>query len=423
MLSASNDGKEEYRNLKDFTRPVPQRLLNIEDKNRSNLFAWRGQFSPQLIECLLDAYCLPESVVVDPFAGSGTVLLECAIKSLRAYGFELNPAAWCFSKLYEYANMPTDERKYPIAELRHQIEKEFPFVLFSDHELSPEDVQERIERLGQSIGDKAKILCNALIVLLDIYNNRLSNGIIQSKLAALSQLVRRLPYSTAEIKADLQDARNLPLADESIDFVVTSPPYINVFNYHQNYRRSVEVLGWDLLRVARSEIGSNRANRGNRFYTVVQYCIDMASMLQELARVLRPGARAIFIVGYESRVLGAPFHNAEIVDSVANELELFSTVLRQQRLFTNRFGQEIREDILNLTRESCSSRRKLPISVGRRVAEEVLHRAADQTPLKNRSSLEDALASLPRIEGTPIFNSASYEEYQTHDRVMMVKEG
>jgi hypothetical protein len=53
--------------LKDFTRELSPKLLNIEDKNRSNLFAWRGQFSPQLIQYLLDAYCLPGSVVLDPF--------------------------------------------------------------------------------------------------------------------------------------------------------------------------------------------------------------------------------------------------------------------------------------------------------------------------------------------------------------------
>jgi hypothetical protein len=35
--------------LKDFTRELSPKLLNIEDKKRSNLFAWRGQFSPQLI--------------------------------------------------------------------------------------------------------------------------------------------------------------------------------------------------------------------------------------------------------------------------------------------------------------------------------------------------------------------------------------
>jgi hypothetical protein len=86
---------------KDFTKPVPQALLNIEEKNRTNLFAWRGQFSPQLIECLLAAYCPPNGVVIDPFAGSGTVLLESASMRLSAYGFEVNPSAWIFSKVYE----------------------------------------------------------------------------------------------------------------------------------------------------------------------------------------------------------------------------------------------------------------------------------------------------------------------------------
>ncbi len=87
--------------MNDFAIKLQPSLLNIEDKNRSNLFAWRGQFSPQLIEHLLDAYCQPGSVVLDPFAGSGTVLYEAAAMSLPAYGFEINPAAWCFSKLYE----------------------------------------------------------------------------------------------------------------------------------------------------------------------------------------------------------------------------------------------------------------------------------------------------------------------------------
>ncbi len=97
--------------MKDFTKQLQPSLLNIEDKNRSNLFAWRGQFSPQLIEYLLDEYCLPGSVVLDPFAGSGTVLLEAALMSLPAYGFEINPAAWCFSKLYEFTNTDKEQRK------------------------------------------------------------------------------------------------------------------------------------------------------------------------------------------------------------------------------------------------------------------------------------------------------------------------
>ncbi len=53
--------------LKELDRPIPEQLLNIADKKRSNLFTWRGQFSPQLIEAILKAYCLPNSIILDPF--------------------------------------------------------------------------------------------------------------------------------------------------------------------------------------------------------------------------------------------------------------------------------------------------------------------------------------------------------------------
>lgn len=62
--------------LQEFDQLIPQTNLNIVEKIRSNPFVWRGQFSPQLIEVLLKAYCLPNSIILDPFAGSGTVLIE-----------------------------------------------------------------------------------------------------------------------------------------------------------------------------------------------------------------------------------------------------------------------------------------------------------------------------------------------------------
>jgi SAM-dependent methyltransferase len=408
--------------LKDFTKPIAQALLNIEEKNRSNLFAWRGQFSPQLIECLLDAYCLPDSIVLDPFAGSGTVLYEAAARSLSAFGFEINPSAWSFSKVYEFANMKPAEREAVIAELRSNVEHEFPIVLFSEDSVPVEAVEQRVIHIGQSINDGAKVLCNALVVLLDIFNNQITNSFVQGKLTALAEMVRRLPYSPRPIKADLQDARALPLDNQSVDFAVTSPPYLNVFNYHQNYRRSVEILGWDLLRVARSEIGSNRANRGNRFYTVVQYCIDMATAMQELARVLKPGARAVLVVGYESKVLGVPFHNADIVEQIAVQSGAFEVMLRQNRVFTNRFGDAIREDILNLRRDAYTANSDLPSIVGRSVAREALTAASGRVSDSNRPLLTDAMGQIDRITGTPIFNSVSYSDYHTRESVMIVRE-
>ncbi len=153
---------------------------------------------------------------------------------LSAFGFEINPSAWSFSKLYEFANVSRNSREQAILELRTKIEEEFPIILFSEAELPPEEVEQRIIRISESINDKAKILCNALIVLLDIFNNRISSYLVQGRFSALAKLIRSLPYSEELIKADLQDARCLPLENQSVDFVITSPPYINVFNYHQN---------------------------------------------------------------------------------------------------------------------------------------------------------------------------------------------
>jgi hypothetical protein len=207
-----------------------------------------------------------------------------------------------------------------------------------------------------------------------------------------------------------------------VGFVITSPPYINVFNYHQNYRRSVEVLGWDLLRVARSEIGSNRANRGNRFSTVVQYCLDIAAVLQEISRVLHTRGRAVFVVGHESKVLGVPFYNADIIQQIATASGLFEVTLRQKRVFTNRFGEAIREDVLNLVKSSNEVVRNLTLQVARSVARSALETGVGVVPANNGRLLSEALARIHDIHGTPVFSSLNYRGYQTRDLVMMVKE-
>jgi DNA modification methylase len=58
------------------------------------------------------------------------------------------------------------------------------------------------------------------------------------------------------------DARATGLDDDSIDLVVTSPPYINVFNYHQRFRKSVEALDWDVLGIR--AIGNRRESETSR---------------------------------------------------------------------------------------------------------------------------------------------------------------
>ena len=85
---------------------------------------------------------------------------------------------------------------------------------------------------------------------------------IRSACATVGTNLSSLPYATSPLRVDLCDARLVhSWLSGMVDIVITSPPYINVFNYHQNHRALLEVLGFDLLKVAESEIGSNRKNR------------------------------------------------------------------------------------------------------------------------------------------------------------------
>jgi DNA modification methylase len=391
--------------LPDFDQPIPQDKLDIIDKTRANLFVWRGQFSPQLIETILSFYCPSNSVILDPFVGSGTVLLEASYLSLEAYGFEINPAAYIMSRTYEFIN--DSQKKEVLKNLRNIIDQEFPLRIFEVSD-QVENLVDKLQNTRNMLPDRSKVLFDALVIILDVCKNKITQEFIQKKFSHLSNIITNLPYSQKPIRVGLSDARSLPLENNQIDFVVTSPPYINVFNYHQNYRQSAEILGWDLLKIAKSEIGSNRANRSNRFYTVVQYCLDMGDILKELARVSKQQARIVLIVGQESNVLGVPFYNADIIEKIGIKAKLFQKVLRQKRKFKNKFGKVIIEDIINFINLNNQVSQEVIEQISREVAFEVLESSRLFVSSENQLFLESAIAKVNNIQKTPILDKRLY---------------
>jgi len=275
--------------------------------------------------------------------------------------------------------------------------------------------QDQIEHAMQEIaasGGPVGIVAGALIILMDLFQNKITRSHSEKILQRLAETVRELPSSTEPLTAELADARALPLPTASMGFVLTSPPYINVFNYHQHYRRSAELLGHDLLLVARSEMGSNRANRGNRFLTVVQYCLDIAAALKEMHRVCTPNARLILVLGHESKVLGVRFFNAELVASIARQTNAFDLVLSQSRWYTNKFGFRIREDLLHLQpRQNGVADWE---AVARSAAESALNKGLRTVIEKNRAALSEAITQIPSIQGTPLLKSNEPADTPSH---------
>lgn len=251
---------------------------------------------------------------------------------------ELNASAYHMAKTYELANYSFEERMAIVDTINSILDKI----------LCPDDILPIItQSIQQDEDSPVSRVLSTLVVLLDLFNNELSIELMNKKWDSLKKIIVEIPFSKNEIKIDMGDARKLNIASDAATLLITSPPYINVFNYHQKYRRSVEALGYDVLVIARNEFGSNRKNRGNRLLTVIQYCIDMALSLKEAIRVCQPESRMVYVVGRESNVLGYSFCNSELIYNIGVEIFNLHFLLRQERVFKNRFGQMIYEDILH----------------------------------------------------------------------------
>ncbi len=386
---------------------LPQSSLNIERRVRTNPFPWAGQFSPQLVEELLAAYAPSGAVVLDPFAGCGTTLVEAARMGLAACGSELNPAAMILARVYQMVNVDEAARAAALDRLRADLLETVGTSagpLFGEPSNRARLETGLVALWRDSNPGVARNLAAALVVLCDFHRERLDADTVLKSWTRLDHAVRNLPLSPRPVVVHHADARSLPFEDGSIDLALTSPPYINVHNYHQKFRRSVEAMDWNVLTFARSEIGSNRQNRANRFLTVIQYSLDMALALREMARTAKTGARLILVLGRESSVRGARFFNGELVARIA--LRSVGLDRRQERVFRNRYGLHIYEDILHFRAGSGLCDEASTLENARRIAKQFLLEARSRAPEKERPGIDAAAASADSVSPSPV--SASF---------------
>lgn len=139
----------------------------------------------------------------------------------------------------------------------------------------------------------------------------------------------------------LGDARKLDIASNSVDLVLTSPPYLNAIDYMRCSKFSLVWMGYniDQLREIRgvsvgAESSSKEAIKTPWVDVLIEglglkkkfsahdrgllgrYAFDMGCALAEVSRVLKFGGRAVYVVG-DSMVKGTFIRNSAIVTAVA----------------------------------------------------------------------------------------------------------
>ena len=388
---------------------LEQDKLDVISKTRSNLFNWRGQFTPEFVEYILTSFAKKGDHVFDPFSGSGTVLQESARLGFKATGFEINPSAYAMSKFFSFCNLSDDDRNTFCNSFEEKLNSQLNNLNGQKVYVDNLDYREAYRNLL----DFAKVFDANLISKQErvLFMNILFQSEKDKKLTVkqsvnksfhyIKNCILNLPYAEKEITAQLLDARSSgEMLENSVDIILTSPPYINVFNYHQNYRAIIETFNFDILKVAHSEFGSNRKNRGNRFKTVIQYCIDMELAIRSFWKTLKPNGIMILVVGRESSVRGTPFYNGQLVIEIIQMTNGFSEIKTLERQFTNKFGINIKEDIIIATKSG-----NLTDSLnGRLIAINHLTQNLKSSTNGVHIDLNDAILTSQNVKESPIFN-------------------
>jgi len=234
-------------------------------------------FSASFVQSVFDEYKneYDQPVIFDPFAGSGTVLIQSKLNNLESYGVELNPLLHFIgnTKLSSWQIDPDSFMK--IAGSLKEGKKRFdaPDFLHSKSHFSP-DVLHNLEMIKSQIDgfipqNSDDILVKDLLlvafssILIDCSNLKRSPclGYCKRKIvnkdapfASFKQKINEIYHDLlilqkGSYKSNLQTT--LFLADSKLfthennyDLVITSPPYMNGLDYVMNYKIEMGWLGF-----------------------------------------------------------------------------------------------------------------------------------------------------------------------------------
>lgn len=332
-----------------------------------------AKFIPPLAAKLIEEYTSPGDLVCDPFMGSGTTLVEAMIRGRRAAGVDINPISWVIAKAKTtpiqpdrlqksldnlFCNLPVDDNGVLISPLLGNVPRiehervdywftepnrsELEVVLFLINQEPDEDI-----RIFLWCGF-SNILKNCSRWLMrsskpTVDPNKKIPPLIPTLRKHLTYMEKRnrLLYETMQkletmpcVNVCLGDARDLPALKNSIDLIVTSPPYVTSYEYADLHQLGNIVLGFtdDLRELRKKFIGSIQAELSdelllseiavNTVEKLVQadssegrgalaYFQAMQQCIQEMYTKLRPGGRTCIVIG-NTALRKVPIPNAEI---------------------------------------------------------------------------------------------------------------
>jgi len=369
-----------YNSHKLFSKIKEDKTWAFRDSSRKDTsyashsyHRYPAKFIPQLARrCILEN-SEEGDLVVDPFCGCGTTIVESLIYGRKSIGTDINPVAILISKA----------KISPIEPEKLIKEKEKLFSLIEDKK----EIEDKKfnERIIYWFPDK-KIRLELLSILNNIYSlkdENLKNFFLcgfsqilkncsiwlsksnkptrdfnkkpQEPIKAFKRQINSMIKKNLELynltrgklikekRIILSDARKIPAKDNSVKMIVTSPPYVTSYEYADLHQLTALWLEYtnNLNEFREGFIGSTHKQDINHNGIKSQlalktiddlykkskkealgtknYFLEMQQCFQEMYRILSTGGRACIVIG-NTRLRGVDILNAEIFVEIMNNL-------------------------------------------------------------------------------------------------------
>lgn len=328
-----------------------------------------AKFLPDVVRKIIEEYAKGSNLIADLFAGCGTTLVEAKVHGISSVGVDINPVAQLITKVKTTPLAPdalqqaytalvnlfdkynesdyedikkhdridywfTPSQKAKIAFLYDKVfhlevdddTKDFFYVCIS-HILkncswwlqSGTKPQRDMEKEPEDPFNEFKRHCSKMIGWNERFYNELS----------------KKGHLGIPCEIQLGDARHTNIASESIDAIITSPPYVTSYEYadiHQLTAYWMEYIS-DIHEFRKKFIGSsysgnvslevsgskqaqkivNALSKKNQHIArdVAQYFNDMKEVAIEMERLLVPGGKACVVIG-NTKIKEVQIKSAEV---------------------------------------------------------------------------------------------------------------
>lgn len=404
--------REQIRQVKDLPTDIEfNTTFEINSNSVSyfshGFFKYPCRFIPHIPRWAILKYTKKKEWVLDPFAGSGTSLVEAVLNGRNALGVDFDKLSQllCMTKtqklntrqislLYDiekvlfWGNRSTGSFRPDIHNLHHW----FPTQNVKDLLSLKSSIEENFSRVKDKKIYNFLLVCFASIIKKCSYTDSISPK------PYVSRRIRKepLPVKEAFIKTlssylknvvDYEskklgkcgfisnDAREIKTRkyDGKVSLAITSPPYINAFDYVRSLRLENAWLGYygdaNILDIKRKQVGTETIpstiysrdiektryvkldsilkriakQDKKRAFVVFKFFNDMEQNLKEVKRLLKDKGHYVIVVG-DSKIRDVNVNTHEILIDFAKDqgfkLEnMFSYIIKNRYLRIPRSGR------------------------------------------------------------------------------------